>query len=76
MEPLDKLEMIIRYTLKEKEWSLETSKEHTSVFYITGLEHEISLLRVLLGDIESIRRKSPDVSDEMVLKMYGSSKAS
>lgn len=76
MEPLDKLETILRYMLKKKEWSLEISKEHTSVFYITGLEHEITLLREVLGDINSIRRNSPDVTDEMVTKMYGTGKAS
>jgi hypothetical protein len=76
MEPLDKLETILRYTLKKREWSLEITKEHTSVFYITGLEHEITLLREILGDINSIKRNSPDVTDEMITKMYGTKKAS
>ena len=46
----------------------------SSVFHITGLEHEITLLREVLGETNSIRHNSPDVIDEMVTKLYGTKK--
>lgn len=70
MEPLEKLEMIIKWELAEKKRKLGNNQQ-ASNFYILGLEHEIKALDVVMISINAIKRNDHSVSDEMISKMYG-----
>ena len=70
MEPLEKLEMIVKGTLAQKKKDYEMSRYKASNLYVLGLDHEISTLQSVLCEIDAIKRNAPTKSDEMVLKMY------
>jgi hypothetical protein len=74
MDPLDKLELIIKGTISQKKKERERGKDNHSSLYILGLDHDIDTLSWVWTEIESIRRNAPAVSDEIVLKMYAAGK--
>ena len=69
MEPLEKLELIIKYQIRRKNAEREKSKYHSNL-YIMELDHEINTLSWILTEIDGIKRHVPSMSDEMVMKMY------
>ncbi len=71
MEPLEKLEIIVRGRQNQKKIERGRGKDKHNRLYILGLGHEIDMLSVVLCDIDSIRRNVPSMSDEIVQKMYG-----
>ena len=71
MEPLDKLEIIIKAEIKERKAELERSGERHSALYLEALHHEIDCLGWVWTKIDNIRRNVPAVSDEMIKRMYG-----
>lgn len=71
MEALEKLELIVKGELAEKKRKLGNSKQ-ASNFYVSGLEHEISALEVVMIAIDKIKHNHFSVSDERITKMYGS----
>jgi len=69
MEPLEKLELIIKYQIRRKKAEREKSKHHSNL-YILELDQEINTLSWILTEIDAIKRNVPSMSDEMVMKMY------
>lgn len=71
MEPLDKLELIIKSLIEQRKKERKNGEGKHSNLYIEGLDHEIDMLRVVLCDIDAIRRNVPNMTDEKVQRMYG-----
>jgi hypothetical protein len=72
MEPLDKLELIIKGAIKQKKAQRDRGMDKHSIQYIQGLGNEIDALSWVWTKIDAIKRNHPNVSDEMIMKMYGS----
>lgn len=72
MDPLDKLELIIKGTIKQKKVDYERGKDKHSNLYLLGLQANIDTLSWVWAEIDAIKRNAPHVTDEIVLKMYGS----
>lgn len=69
MEPLEKLEIIVKLDLAEKKRKRE-STNHSSNLYVLGLDHEISMLEEIVFAINAIKLNHYSVSDEMISKMF------
>lgn len=69
MEALEKLEMIVKWDLADKKRKLGNSKQASNV-YVSGLEHEIKTLEVVMIAIDKLKHNHFSVSDERITKMY------
>jgi RNase P/RNase MRP subunit p30 len=67
--------MIIKGTVEQKKKERERCKDKVSSLYILGLDHQINTLSWVLTEIDAIKRNAHGVSDEIVTRMDGSSKA-
>jgi len=77
MDPLDKLDLILYSSIKRKKKEIERGKEkgiHPSDIYLYGLQKHVDGLEVALGFARQIKRNGLNMSDEMVLKNYGTEK--
>jgi len=73
MDPLDKLEFILKGMIQKNKNEIERAKNsgmHPAYPYLNGLEHEVVGLQKALARLHEIKRNAPSMSDEMVLKMY------
>lgn len=74
MDPLDKLEIILESLIKDKKRELkqETDKGiQLSSVYLYGIENQVDAFEKSLEFVRAIKRNSPSMSDEVVIKMYG-----
>lgn len=78
MDSFQKIELIVKGRLQERrnqlDWCKGAELYGHSNLHVLGLEHEVSMLIRIAGDIDAIKRNHLSVRDEMVLKMYGSEK--
>jgi hypothetical protein len=74
MEPLEKLEMIIRGELANRKKERERANNRHGLIYVQTLDNQISMLDWVVAHIDMIKRNAFPVSDELVMKMYGPSK--
>jgi hypothetical protein len=74
MDPLDKLEIILRGEIakKQKEFDRARGSEiKPSSIFMHGIEHEKIGLERALWQLRAIKQNAPDVSDEVEQKLYG-----
>jgi|GEM_PF-4137876 len=74
MDPLDKLEIILASTIKSKKRELERETDkgiQLSSVHLYGIENQIDAFEKSLEFVKEIKRNSPNMSDEVVMKMYG-----
>ena len=77
MEPLEKLEMILRGMIQKNKQEIERAKNsglHPAYPYPNGLEHEVVGLQKALARLHEIKQNAPSMDDDIVIKMYSSEK--
>lgn len=68
MDPLDKLELIVKDKIKEKT-EFERGKGKHNPTYLQGLQDEIDALSWVWTEIDAIKRNGPSVTDEVMEKI-------
>lgn len=71
MDPLDKLELIVKERIRERKAESQRGRGKHNPAYLQGLDSEIDALQWVWSKIDAIRRNAPAVSDEMIQRMYG-----
>lgn len=69
MDPLDKLDIILRYQLKRKKYTLSIGEGKHSVLVIEKLKGEIHSLEMILIELDMIKRNTPSVAEPVIEKM-------
>ena len=71
MDPLDKLEIIVKDRIRGAKAEFESGKGRHSPLYLDAPQHEIDTLSWVWTRINAIRQNAPSVSDETIERMYG-----
>lgn len=80
MGNFEKIDLIVNGMLKEAKAKLKRARRNEgdpcgdNPTFIQTLQDEVDTLSQIWCEIDTIKRNDPSVSDEMVQKMYGSSK--
>ena len=69
MEPIEKLDIILRYQLRKKKYTLSIGEGKHSVLVIENLKGEIHSLEMVLIELDMIMQNAPSVSEPVIEKM-------
>jgi len=69
MDPIEKLEIILRHQLKRKKYTVSIGEGKHSVLVIEKLKGEIHSLEMVLIELDMLKQNAPSVSEPVVEKM-------
>lgn len=70
MDRFEKLELIVKAMMIQKEKEIDRAKNSRTLPYIEGLRHELIALHQVYAEILDIKNNGPSVSDEMIEKIW------